>query len=350
MKKKYEQIDFSLFTEEAEDIQSMTAEEKERVLKNFYETIGIRSAAETAKDTKSTRNRSRRRSLVAAACACLVICTAFTPIGERTWAAAKEMFMGIGEFLGMSRQDSYATEVNQTQSRNGVTVTLCEAIGSDNEMRFSFQVTKDGEPVSGGSVFLTDASYNGYNGMKTTGYGNFGSDLPKEERDPDLHYLGASFEEFEMPVNPTVDVEISACGENFNFNFVLKNKAFKEATKRVAINQTVVYRGTEITLKELVITPIDQWIIAEAPDFLENNQFWRMSIYGTDQDGDPVNFNPGIHGNFRGSRDNDDETTYQLDYDVKSYTLRVYDDFLQGEIGSEETAVSEPFTVRIPEK
>ena len=88
------------------------------------------------------------------------------------------------------------------------------------------------------------------------------------------------------------------------------------------VDQTIIFRGKTIILKQLVITPIDQWITTENPDGIEQEDLWQILLSGCDQDGDPVEFFPGFYTGFQGSRDNKDATTYQLDRNVESYTLR----------------------------
>lgn len=329
MKKKYEQVDFSLFTEEAEaaDIQTMTAEEKERVLKNFYDSIGMQSGEKPAEDAEMRRNR--RRGLVAAACACLVLCTAFTPIGEKAWAAAKEALMGIGEFLGMSRQDSYATEVNQTQSRNGITVTLHEVTASDRQMRYTFSTEcEDGRKLGDSKVGIGDVYINGARlgyDIPGTGTGPFGSLVTKPEEHRGMHYFSSDYINYEMPLNPEIIVEIGVLDERFTFTFTLKNEAFKEATREIPINRDVPYKDRVLRLGKLVITPIDQVITVKNPeefDLFEDNIY----LFCTDNHGHKSYWTPSFDYYFYGSRWSDrpdSQKTYELCPDAETYTIGV---------------------------
>lgn len=131
MNKEYEHINFDVFSDIAGE--AVSPEEKRRLMEPFYQ---MASAPSQRHDRKHNR-KGRQLSMLAAAC--LIVCLAVTPLGEKAWAAVKQTFMGIGHYLGMSRQDDYVTTINQTQSKNGVTVSLCEAIGSDYQLRISFQ-------------------------------------------------------------------------------------------------------------------------------------------------------------------------------------------------------------------
>lgn len=339
--KEYEHINFDVFSDIAGE--AVSPEEKRRLMEPFYQ---MASAPSQRHDRKHNR-KGRQLSMLAAAC--LIVCLAVTPLGEKAWAAVKQTFMGIGHYLGMSRQDDYVTTINQTQSKNGVTVSLCEAIGSDYQLRISFRATKDGKNMGDSKVDFMEYSINGYNwhnGLKATGSGPFGTDLPEEQRDRSMHFWSATYEDYEMPVNPTIKVRIAAGGEEFDFSFTLENEAFKAATKRVDIDKTITFRGKPIILKQLIITPIEQVISFENPEGVSEEDLWRLTLYGDDQDGDPVFFNTGFGSVFYGTRENQDHTTYMLDTEVKSYTLKAKDQ----ELPDGKDDIGGPFTIQVREE
>lgn len=344
MNNSYEHINFEVFSDVPEV--PVSPDEKQRLMRPFDQ----RASVEGTSNVKSSGQRGRRASALAAAC--LILCLAATPLGDKTWAAVRQAFMGIGQYLGMSQQDDYATVIDQTQTKNGVTVTLCEAIGSDHELRISFQATKDGKSVTNAEAELEEYSINGIswdNGLETTGTGPFGTDLPEEQQDESLQFWGAFFENFEMPLNPLITLKIRAAGENFDFSFVLENEAIKAATKTVDINKTVIFHGKPIILKQLVITPIDQVIKFENPEGMSTEDLWNLILHGTDQNGDAVTFTAGFGDYILGERDNKDETTYELDQNVETYTLRVYDEELMTRetLWCDEAAISDEFTIQV---
>ena len=344
MNKNYEKINFDVFSDIPEI--PVRPDEKRRLMEPFDQRV----SAGLGRRVKGSGVKGRRAGAWIAAC--LIVCLAATPLGDQTWAAVKQAFMGIGQYLGMSQQDNYATVIDQTQSRNGVTVTLCEAIGSDHELRISFRATKDGKNLDETEVEFMEYFINGTNWqseLKSTGTGPFGTDLPDEERDKSLHFWSTSFESFDMPLNPTIDLKVAAGGEQFAFSFTLENEAFKAATKQVDLDRTITFRGKKIVLKQLVITPIDQWITIENPENVPTEELWQLALHGSDQNGDPVSFLFGFYDGFSGSRDNQDASTYELDYDVESYTFRAYDEELmtQETLWCEASAVSDEFTVQV---
>ncbi len=318
----------------------MTKSEQRRALEAFYHEAGCYD--------NYKRKKAQRRS-IAAVCACLIVCFAISPIGNAAWAAMKQAFMGIGEYLGMTKQDDYATVVDQTQTKNGITVTLNDAIASNNLMRVSVTVVKEnGEVLGDSKVNIGEYAINGLswrNGLKTTGSGSLGSKWTKVKG---IHFLEASYYDFEMPLNPTIDMSIEAGDERFNFSFTLENEAFKKATRTTSINKTVLVQGKRLILKDLVVSPIDQIITTENPDRFDPWEGHEINIYGTDNLGNKISFglNP-FDMSFSGT--NSDEKTYEPDPDVTGYRLRVYD-FDKADIKdlwNPKNAISEEFTVRL---
>lgn len=340
MSDSYKDINFEAFSEVPGV--KMTSNEKRRILENFYQEAGCYD--------NYKRKKGQIRSIVAV-CACLILCLAASPIGDSTWAAVKQAFMGIGEYLGMTKQDDYATVVDQTQTKNGITVTLNDAIGSDNELRVSVTVVKDdGEVLGDMQVNIGDYSINGLNwknGLKTTGVGPFGS---KRTNGGGIYFMSASYYDFEMPLNPVIDMMIEAGDELFNFTFTLENEQFKKATRTVSINKNVVIEGKELILKDLIVSPIDQIITTENPEGLDF-QWSNIVIYGEDNFGEEIVFSPYSGETFNAFRENEDETTYQPNQDVSSYTFRLYDlaDADRDDFWNPKNAISEEFTVRLPD-
>lgn len=337
MSNPYSNINFDVFSQVAEE--KLTKGEHNKIMKDFYQKADCYN-----------KKRTQRRSMAAIA-SCLILCLAISPIGNATWAAVKQALMGIGQYLGMSRQDDYVTVVDQTQKKNGITVTLNDAIGSDNELRVSVTVVKDDGRVLGGSkVNIGHYAINGMdwnNGLKTTGVGPFGS---KRTKDGGIYFMGASYYDFEMPVNPTIDMDIEAGGEKFSFSFILKNEQLKKATRTADINKTILYKGKRLVLKQLIVSPIDQKITFDNPDNLDPWKDPFVYLYGVDNTGEAVTFdlNP-FEMSFCGYRENKDESTYQINPDVTAFTLTAYD-LNQADLKdlwNPENAISEEFTVKI---
>ena len=318
----------------------MSQEEKTRAIDSFYKEAGIK---------KPTGTRKKKRWISVAVAACIVLVFSFTPAGTSAWAKAREAFMGIGQYLGNSSEDDYVTVIDQTQKKGDITFTLNEVVASNYQMRFSVTVEKD----DGTIVRLRDVGLHGptyINGLKlgniangddidSYGVGPYGS---KRDGNRGIYFESIDYS-YDMPIYPEIKTSFYAEGQRFDFEFTLDNKKFKEATKEVEINKVFDTPRGEVHIGKLVISPIEQYITIENKD--EIDEIYGLYLYGTDETGDNVDFSTIYDGNMFGARENKDDTSYELNYDVKSYTLQFkysnYD-------GNGLIPVGEPFTIDIP--
>ncbi|MDD7307886.1 MAG: DUF4179 domain-containing protein, partial [Eubacteriales bacterium] len=278
----------------------------------------------------------------------IVLVFSFTPAGTSAWAKAREAFMGIGQYLGNSAEDEYVTVIDQTQKKGDITFTLNEVVASNYQMRFSVTVEKD----DGTIVRLRDVGLHtplyinglaiggpGIADIEGYGVGPYGS---KREGNRGIYFESITYS-YDMPLYPEIKASFYAEDQRFDFEFTIDNKKFKEATKEVEINKVFDTPEGELHIGKLIISPIEQYITIENKDEIEVlNSF---SLDGTDETGDNVYFLTIYDGNMFGARENKDDTSYELNYDVKSYTLQFkysnYD-------GNGLIPVGEPFTIDIP--
>lgn len=315
----------------------MSQEEKTRAIDSFYKEAGIK---------KPTGTRKKKRWISVAVAACIVLVFSFTPAGTSAWAKAREAFMGIGQYLGNSSEDDYVTVIDQTQKKGDITFTLNEVVASNYQMRFSVTVEKD----DGTIVRLRDVGLHtplyinglaiggpGIADIEGYGVGPYGS---KREGNRGIYFESITYS-YDMPLYPEIKASFYAEDQRFDFEFTIDNKKFKEATKEVEINKVFDTPEGELHIGKLIITPIDQSITVENKEDIEE----PLCLEGTDETGDKVDFFNFCHHDMWGSRINDDDTSYELNYDVKSYTLQFsYDDLETDEL----VPVGEPFTIDIP--
>ena len=313
----------------------MSQEEKTRAIDSFYKEAGIK---------KPTGTRKKKRWISVAVAACIVLVFSFTPAGTSAWAKAREAFMGIGQYLGNSAEDDYVSVIDQTQKKGDITFTLNEVVASNYQMRFSVTVEKDDGTVLRLRDVCEQVTF--INGLRIggseddiMGYGS-GSYGGKRDGNKRIYFLNIS-SEYDMPHYPEIKTTFYADDQCFDFKFILDNKRFKEATKEVEINKVFDTSGGEVHLGKLIISPIDQSITVENKEDIEE----PLYLEGTDETGDKVDFFNFCTNDMWGSRINDDDTSYELNYDVKSYTLQFsYDDLETDEL----VYVGEPFTIDIP--
>lgn len=313
----------------------MSQEEKTRAIDSFYKEAGIK---------KPTGTRKKKRWISVAVAACIVLVFSFTPAGTSTWAKAREAFMGIGQYLGNSAEDDYVSVIDQTQKKGDITFTLNEVVASNYQMRFSVTVEKDDGTVLRLRDVCEQVTF--INGLRIggseddiMGYGS-GSYGGKRDGNKGIYFLNIKYE-YDMPLYPEIKASFYAEDQRFDFKFILDNKRFKEATKEVEINKVFDTSGGEVHIGKLIITPIDQSITVENKEDIEE----PLYLEGTDETGDKVDFFNFCHHDMWGSRINDDDTSYELNYDVKSYTLQ----FSYHDLETDELVyVGEPFTIDIP--
>ena len=132
MKREYREINLEKFVPEEEE--KLTKTEKEHIKKQFYESTGI-----------TTKGQQKKKQFkwyyIPAACVVFGLCVAITPIRDTAFAKALKSIVGIGEHLGKTEEDTYVTHVDQVKQDNDITITLKDAIASDQQLRCSVLVT-----------------------------------------------------------------------------------------------------------------------------------------------------------------------------------------------------------------
>ena len=132
MKREYREINLEKFVPEEEE--KLTKTEKEHIKKQFYESTGI-----------TTKGQQKKKQFkwyyIPAACVVFGLCVAITPIRDTAFAKALKSIVGIGEHLGKTEEDTYVTHVDQVKQDKDITITLKDAIASDQQLRCSVLVT-----------------------------------------------------------------------------------------------------------------------------------------------------------------------------------------------------------------
>lgn len=308
MKQKYKEIHMEAFIPKEEE--GLSKEEKYNIKQRFYESVQI------------SKQRSEKRYIkwyyIPAACIALGLCITMTPIKDTTFAKTLKSFVGIGEHLGKKEEDTYVTHVNQKKTAKDFTITLKDAIASDQQLRCSVEMErKDGEKARLKDVQMEGMKINGKNVIESRGYGVLGKENVKNGT---LHFLSTSYLKQTMPSDPKISLKINVKGRIYNFDFTLKNHKFQQAKKTIKIDQWVNINGQKIRLDDLIVTPIDQIITVSAGEKLKNNE---VLLTGINKKKDKVYFDGMIKdGYLYGTRKNDDKMTYELDEKDISYVLK----------------------------
>ena len=317
MKREYREINLEKFVPEEEE--KLTKTEKEHIKKQFYESTGI-----------TTKGQQKKKQFkwyyIPAACVVFGLCVAITPIRDTAFAKALKSIVGIGEHLGKTEEDTYVTHVDQVKQDNDITITLKDAIASDQQLRCSVLVTnKDKTKTKLKDVQMEDMKINAQEPEENRGYAVLGKENVKKGT---IHFLSVNYQRQDIPVNPKISLKVRVKNKLYHFKFVLKNQRFKKATKTVSIDQEIKVKGQTIQLDDLIVTPIDQIItikvLKKQQTKIKNEE---ILLSGTNQRGDKVYFEAFLDeftGNeyLYGTRENDDQMTYELDEKDLTYTLK----------------------------
>ena len=228
--------------------------------------------------------------------------------------------------LGKTEEDTYVTHVDQVKQDKDITITLKDAIASDQQLRCSVLVTnKDKTKTKLKDVQMEDMKINDQEPEENRGYAVLGKENVKKGT---IHFLSVNYQRQDIPVNPKISLKVRVKSKLYHFKFVLKNQRFKKATKTVSIDQEIKLKGQTIQLDDLIVTPIDQIItikvLKKQQTKIKNEE---ILLSGTNQRGDKVYFEAFLDkftGNeyLYGTRENDDQMTYELDEKDLTYTLK----------------------------
>lgn len=317
MKREYREVDWNQFV--PEDEEKLTKTEREHIKKQFYESAGI-----------TTNIQQKKKYLkwyyVPAACVAFGLCVAITPIGNTTFAKVLKSFVGIGEHLGKTEEDTYVTHVDQEKQGKDITITLKDVIASDQQLRCSVLVTnKDKTKTKLKDVQIEDIKINNKEPEENRGYAVLGKENVKTGN---LHFVSVNYKHKEMLLNPKISLQIRIKNNLYHFKFTLKNQKFKRAEKTIKIGKKIKVKGQMIQLDKLIVTPIDQIITITVPkEGQKKLKKEEIFLTGTNQKGDKVYFQ-GCFDEFTGdeylygTRENDDQLTYELDEKEISYNLK----------------------------
>lgn len=317
MKREYREVDWNQFV--PEDEEKLTKTEREHIKKQFYESAGI-----------TTNIQQKKKYLkwyyVPAACVAFGLCVAITPIGNTTFAKVLKSFVGIGEHLGKTEEDTYVTHVDQEKQGKDITITLKDVIASDQQLRCSVLVTnKDKTKTKLKDVQIEDIKINNKEPKENRGYAVLGKENVKTGN---LHFVSVNYKHQEMLLNPKISLQIRIKNNLYHFKFTLKNQKFKRAEKTIKIGKKIKVKGQMIQLDKLIVTPIDQIITITVPkEGQKKLKKEEIFLTGTNQKGDKVYFQ-GCFDEFTGdeylygTRENDDQLTYELDEKEISYNLK----------------------------
>ena len=232
---------------------------------------------------------------------------------SRVQAAVKEFTTKIGQVLGFAKNlSSYTKIIDQTQTKNGISLTLKEVILDDRVLMVS--VHADFGRENEGALWVNDEKtlINGQQHMTYESMESAGSDVDifKPERDTVLVQV------YEDQILPDGDVDVHLVLEGvkledlgdavalpdaydeksteFIYDFVITPAELKAKTTKQKLDITVGEEKKNLTLKELSMNDLYCRIIAEGVAWDDDwpNQY-ELKLKGTDSLGNPVSLEGG---------------------------------------------------------
>lgn len=235
---------------------------------------------------------------------------------SRVQAAVREFTTKIGEILGFAKDLSpYAEMIDQTQTKNGISLTLKEVILDDRVLMVSVHTDFEGE--NGGALWVNDEKTR-INGQRHMAYESLGSDgLDTDTFKPEWDMVLVQVYEDQILPNGDVDVHLVLEGvkweelgdaaalpdayeekpTEFIYDFVITSEELKAKTVKQKLDVTVGVSSEEkknLTLKELTMNDLYCRIIAEGAAWDDDwpNQY-ALKLKGTDSFGNPVSLEGG---------------------------------------------------------
>lgn len=247
--------------------------------------------------------------------AILVLGCALVLGNSKVQAAVRKFTTEIGKEFGFVKDlSSYTEIIDQTQTVNGISLTLKEVILDDNTFIVSFHTDisqdwkkpraalwlNEGKTLINGENYMTQESINYlendvdvFRSMKTVSFAQTYTESVLPEGEVKVHLVLEAGESAPLPI-PNQDVEGEA---EFVFDFVVTPEELRANTAKQEVNLTIGESGKgkkTLTLKELTINDLYCRIIAEGVTWDDDwpNQF-DLKLKGTDSFGNPVSLQGG---------------------------------------------------------
>lgn len=245
----------------------------------------------------------------------IMICIAAMS-NSRVQAAVREFTTKIGEVLGFTKDlSSYTETMDQTQTKNGISLTLKEAILDDRVLMLSVHADF-GEGNEG--QFWVDDEKTRINGQYHMAYeslaadGSYGNPFkPEQDKvlvqvyedqilpdgDVDVHLVLKGVKMADLGDASALPDAYDEESTEFIYDFVITSEELKAKTVKQELDVTVGVSGEEkksLTLKELTMNDLYCRIIVEGAKWDDDwpNQY-GLKLKGTDSLGNPVSLEGG---------------------------------------------------------
>lgn len=238
---------------------------------------------------------------IAGAAAVIMICIALAG-NSHVQAALREFTTKIGEILSFTKDlSSYTEIINQTQTQNGVSLTLNEVILDEHELLVSLRTDYGGQKLLTVWIDSEKTTIDGQH-YQVTGSTNAGpglDELEKPEQDIVLveEYEGITLPEGEVRVHLVVDMDSAVSmmtddSENFReyvYDFVFTAEELKEQTVKQDLDIAISgEHNGKLVLQNLTMNDLYCRIKADAAAWDTDGPDCEWKLQGEDSFGNPA--------------------------------------------------------------
>lgn len=206
-----------------------------------------------------TSSRWARHGVFKAACAVLILaCGMLGALHPQVNAAVQELFSRIGQIAGREEAFApYASSMDLAQTKGGVTLTLQEAVMSDNQLYVALSMDTDLEKAELGDFHISfDALEENIHTTYSGGY------LPGSSRE-NGYVLKYSFEDGTLPresADITLTVDVYRDGEEWRTSKTIPFEfTFSSSVNELAENTLQISLDQEIELKPGLVLELESF-------------------------------------------------------------------------------------------
>ena len=120
--------------------------------------------------------------------------------------------------LGKTEEDTYVTHVDQVKQDKDITITLKDAIASDQQLRCSVLVTnKDKTKTKLKDVQMEDMKINDQEPEENRGYAVLGKENVKKGT---IHFLSVNYQRQDIPLNPKISLKVRVKSKLYHLSLI----------------------------------------------------------------------------------------------------------------------------------
>lgn len=253
---------------------------------------------EIKKMKKSIKKNHSNKKLAVCCAAALSLTLLGSLFPQQVYAAVKLASYHISSFLGIEKNiDDYVTIINQSQTDEGITVSLHEVILDDNDLIVSMSLNYDGEEKN--SIELLSADPIVFlNGQMPFGY----SGGIEQNSDGNFESVGTyHFKDIAAEENFNIEIilkDITILKENtatsvkgdWNYHFTASGSTLAANTTSYPLNKSYILPdGREFVFEKLSINPVTQKVSCTFEKG-SSGLGYDILLKGEDNFGNPIEF------------------------------------------------------------